>query len=524
MRLTHCFTLAAFAALFCPLAGSSAPTLTTYDCWGNLGFEDTPPVNINHWSANSTAVSFVDDATQAHAGRGALKIEGTSQVSVWGSRVAGEIIPQTGQSIGGFFWIKLLSTPDASASVDVRMTGHIGTTETIYCHTAAINLSSLPLNTWVKVDLAPDGNTFLADSDINFSIVSDGGVNCLVDDITFGSPGNPLPPLKTLLRQTHTVPASDPAIRYAGRWSNEGGGKRGNWIRPYFKLSFSRSTAVGINLLQPASLTIVLDGVATTYQSVNGPVTLGANLSPSEVHTLQVSGLTWQDSVIFDGIQLEDTARLHDTAVRRNHIEFIGDSITAWDNGYSWAVPEKLGAESSRIAWPGIALRDGFGYYKPRPAGAKPVGMASAYFQNGMPGYGTAGNWNFTASPYTPNLVVINLGTNDFSAIQGNPAQVAAFQSSYQTLIKNVRAKCPVAEIFILRPFTISAADVQTAIQSAAQAVIDAGDKHVHYVNTSTWGVAIGNDGIHPSSAGHTTITNRLVALLTPHLRGETRP
>ena len=836
--------LSGMMLLLCPVLSSAAGTLTAYDCWSNLGFEENPPVNISHWSANGTAVSYVNDAVQARTGHGALKIAGTGPVSVWGTRVAGTVLPQAGQTIGGFFWIKLLAAPAAGSSVDVRATGYVGGAETVYTHTEAINLSSVPLNTWTKVDLASAGNTFLEGGSTSFNIVSAGGVNCLIDDVTFGSlattsepppppvptvdsaiappfseyvgsvfngdfetgnvpagnayywgqfvpnqsavagspnmmklvaaagtapgstksgvnmvsitrgglawniadlssspadrlprvgdlvggsywiyvpagadlsagvpavyfiyqrPGgdvtvadtaavpasslvrgawnfvpiypkagatidsaairpaimisspqldgatNPLYPepyyidrirvgrippglffsaasrlvdasgnaiaapapadaeiraetriqnsaddsprdavllLKlhegdalvrsvakpvtiaargglgvsntaasisaplegldrarlnvrlhllpdpasgpemaspfTLLQQTRVVAHTDPAIRYVGRWVTEGSGRRGNWIRPYFRLTFSRSTSVALNLLQSTSLSVVLDGVRTNYNTVSGLVTLGSNLSASETHTLTVSGLIWKDSVFFDGLRLDDTAVLRDSALRNDHIEFIGDSITAWDNGYSWLVPASLDTESSRIAYPGIALHDGFGYYQATP----PLyGMESAYFKNSLPGYGSAGDWNFAASPYAPNIVVINLGTNDFSAIQSNPSLVAAFQNSFQALIQNVRAKLAGARIFVLRPFTISAANVQTAIQNATQAVINAGDARVHYVDTSAWNVEIiPGDGIHPTDAGHVTIKDRLVTLLAPYLTGGVKP
>lgn len=321
-----------------------------------------------------------------------------------------------------------------------------------------------------------------------------------------------------LIQQTRLVAHTDTAIRYVGRWVAEGAGRRGNWVRPCFKLTFSRSTSVAINPLQSTNLSVVLDGVQTDYSTVNGLVTLGANLSHSGTHTLTVSGLTWQDSVFFDGLRLDDTAVLRETALRNDHIEFIGDSITAWNNGYSWLVPAALNTEGSRIAYPGIALRDGFGYYQVNP----PLhGMESAYFKNSLSGYGTTGDWNFAASPYSPNLIVINLGTNDFAAIQYNPTLVTAFQTSFQSLIQNVRARHATARIFVLRPFSISAANVQTAIQNATQAVITAGDNRVHYVDTSSWNVAIiPGDGIHPSDAGHVTIKDRLVTLLTPYLTG----
>lgn len=822
------------AAPLLTLAARAETTLTPYGCWDNLGFEESPPLNISDWSSNGTALTYINDSSQAHTGHGAVKMDGTAPISVWGGPASTESEPHTGDTVGGSFWIKLLSTPQAGASVDVRMNGYINNVETVYCHTASIDLSTLPLNTWTKVNLVSAGNTYAAGSNAGFNIVSAGGVACLIDDIVYGAitttstpvsvsdtavvpgirdyagstfnadfevgnaytgnsywgqytpnqsaiSGSPLmmnfitsaagtapgasksgtnmisvirggiawnianlssstgdqlprvgdlvggscwiyvptgadPPadlpvvsfiyktaagdvtvadtsavtaaslvkgawnrlpilpngktidasatsagiivtgpqlnsttnplyaapyyvddirvgsiapaiafapasglvdgtgaaitapastdtilrakaivqnasgstavngylvldlyeqttLKTsaiqpvtiaakgsaglsfttasiqaalsgldlsklnvrlrlcsdsalrtpiagtdtLLQQTRDYAPTDAHIRYLGRWSPEGSAYRGNWVRPYFKVNFTGSTSVQIRLLQSASLSVLLDGTPTTYNSVNGLVSLGANLDASASHTLRVAGLTWQDAVLFDAIRLDDVGTLQIPAVANDRIEFIGDSITAWNNGYSWLVPERLGVEGSRICWPGIALVDGFGYYTV-PAGYSLSGMASAYFLNGMPGYGTAGNWDFSA--YTPRVVVVNLGTNDFAAITGNTTLVSNFRSNYQTLLTRVRAKFPSTELFVIRPFTITAADVQTAIAAAVQNVINAGDTHLHYVDTTSWNIAIGEDGIHPTDAGHVAIADKLVPIISPYLSG----
>ncbi len=52
-----------------------------------------------------------------------------------------------------------------------------------------------------------------------------------------------------------------------------------------------------------------------------------------------------------------------------------------------------------------------------------------------------------------------------------------------------------------------------------AQTVISGGDTKVHYVDTANWGVQIGSDGVHPTDAGHATITNKLIPLVSPYLQ-----
>ncbi len=324
-------------------------------------------------------------------------------------------------------------------------------------------------------------------------------------------------PVPDAMPGSRVVSPGDPAIRYVGRWAAEGAGKRGNWIRPYFKLTFSGSTAIAIHLLERTDLAVVIDGHRHELRAAAGLVTLGCGLAPTGPHVLTVSGLTGQDSVFFDRLHLDRDAVLHQSSRRMDHIEFIGDSITACENSCSRLVAQALGTESSCIAYPGMALRDGFGYYRTTP----PLfGMESAYFKNSPPERGTAGDWNFAESPYRPDLIVVNLGTNDFAAIQGEPALIARFREAFATLLQGLRTRFPAAQMFVLRPFTISAEAVQTAIQEATWARIEAGDLRIHYVDTSSWDVEIiPGDGIHPTGVGHVAIADQLVSLLRPFLK-----
>ena len=323
-----------------------------------------------------------------------------------------------------------------------------------------------------------------------------------------------LGPPYSLIQKTQRITPDNPNISYIGRWTGGAGGYLSDYVRPYFKTTFA-GTSLAINLLNPVNLNVTIDGVETKYTKVNGLFVLGSNLSPLGTHSLRVASLSYVDLISFDSLYLDDVGSLSAPIVVPNEIEFIGDSITAWDDGYSWLIPEAMGLEASRIAWPGIALVDGYGTNK-----APKTGMQNTYFNIGMPGYGsgTPGLWNFSASPYTPNIVVINLGTNDAGYIYTNNTLVANFQSAYTTFINQVRLKFPSAEIFVLRAFSIPYANINTAVANAAQAVISAGDTKVHYIDTSSWNVEIGPDGTHPTANGHATITSQLIPILTPYV------
>jgi lysophospholipase L1-like esterase len=318
----------------------------------------------------------------------------------------------------------------------------------------------------------------------------------------------------SLVQKTKLISPNDSAIKYRGRWAVSGGATESNWVRPYFKTAFTGAN-IRINLTQSTNLSVILDGVESSYIGAQGSFVLGANL-PAGTHSLRVATLDWADRLFFTGLSVDDVGALSTPAMRPKHIEFIGDSITAWKNGYSWQVPEQLNVESSRIAWPGIALVDGFGYYRSTP----PLyGMASAFLKAGMPEYGSAGDWSFPAAPFIPDVVVVNLGTNDAAQITGMPTYLTNFNTTYAAFLRTVRSKYSQAHIFVLKPFSIPYLNVNVAIQNAAQTVINEGDAKVHYVETSSWGVQIGPDGVHPTDAGHVTITNKLIPLVSPYLQ-----
>ena len=822
------FSIFTYAGVNCYVDGvafaKQPATVAAYDCWNNLNFL-AGPVNISSYSGNGTAVTFPADPTQGHAGGGGpnvLHLDGSSYCSVWGGNLAGTHLPAAGDLIGGSFWIYLLSKP-AGSNVDVQMTGRSGTTSTIYCHTSIADTTALPLNTWVQVSLAPTNSTWVANSTLGFNIVTNGGnaVNCYIDGVTFGKAGGvtgstagalpvfqdyvggqlngnfelgsaalgniywgasngtmlnlilnpagtapgsaqngnnmasiacggfawdvstlasgstdrlarvgdmvggyywlyvpinadlsqgfptvsfvssdatnhdttiadskgypssklklgawnqiPVYPLASpnnvvrtdaayvgfilaapqlnpsnppyaspyyidnikigkispvigfsqstgltdsagnsiaqlglndaslfasmqilnsknsaatngvavlnlyqqgvlkytvtepaalsasgstgqsitqigisaplngidktklsatvslydsnfqtqlaapfgVIQQVQTIAANDFHVLHVGRWTASGTSSISDYVRPCIKTSFT-GPSMAIHMQNSANLDVYVDGVETQYGAVAGLFQLASNLTPKASHTLAVYGLTFPDLMKYDALYVDAAGSIGSAVVNPNEIEFIGDSITAWNNGYSWLVPQTLGVESSRICWPGIALQTGFGYVATNPPN---IGMQDAYFDIGMPtfGSGTPGLWNFGTSAYTPSIIVINLGTNDAAQITGVPSFVTNFQNAYVSFIQKIRLYLPNVQIFVMRPVSIPYANVNAAIANAAQTVM-AGDSKVHYIDSTSWTVQISSDGIHPTALGHTQITNYLVPILTPYL------
>jgi lysophospholipase L1-like esterase len=258
---------------------------------------------------------------------------------------------------------------------------------------------------------------------------------------------------------------------------------------------------------------VVLDGRAPfKVTNASGEVNLTPTPLPAGNHLAIISGgKDYGYEFTFKGLVLDAGAVTMPPPVQPRFVELIGDSITAGYtdtladvSDYGWIVAETLKLEHAQIAYPGIALVDGYGLNTDK------TGMEREYFELKPLGYATNTDW--PASAYTPALIVINLGTNDRST----SVPAAAFQTSYLGFLAALRARFPAAEIFAMRCFN-GAMAVET--KAAVTARTTAGDAKVHFVDTTGWLTAADyNDGTHPSDAGQAKIAALLAPVLAPYV------
>ena len=306
---------------------------------------------------------------------------------------------------------------------------------------------------------------------------------------------------------------SDANIKYFGRWDLSGVSQHiSYWGGAYIRVAFT-GTTLQMKVGNTNNYYASIDGASfIKISNASGTV----NLTPTPLtrgsHVAVVSGgKDYGYEFSFKGFVLSAGAATTAPPVHSTVIEFIGDSITsgytdtlADISDYAWVSAEKLNAEHTQIAYPGIALVTNYGLNSDK------TGMEQDYLKLKPLGYFTNPDW--PASAYTPALIVINLGTNDRST----NVPSATFQTSYTTFLASLRTRFPAAEIFAMRCFNGSLAN---ETQMAVTVRMTAGDDKVHYVDTTGWlNASDYTDGTHPSDAGHVKITGLLLPILTPYL------
>ena len=200
---------------------------------------------------------------------------------------------------------------------------------------------------------------------------------------------------------------------------------------------------------------------------------------PEKTHVI-FDGDTEQEAVVriiklsesaMSTIGIRDIAVNSDTAVRpaaekKHKIEFIGDSITCGygvddedkdhhfstatedvTKAYAYKTAEALDADYSMVAYSGHGIISGY-----TDNGQKTQQLVPKYYKRTGFSYGSfagrqvsAIDWDF--SRFEPELIVINLGTNDDSYCQNDSARQEEFAKQYTVFLKQIREKNPDAKI-----------------------------------------------------------------------------
>ncbi|MFC2089215.1 SGNH/GDSL hydrolase family protein [Bacteroidota bacterium] len=276
--------------------------------------------------------------------------------------------------------------------------------------------------------------------------------------------------LSSALGQTNRIAPSDPNIMITGRtYQNADGHIEFDWPGVSIAASFSGN-----------SISLIMDDTGLNFYNVfidnalqkvitvsSDTILLLADHLAKGPHALLLTKRTegFAGKATFKGILLDDKGKILQAGDRpEKKIEFIGNSITCGygteakikeedfkpetENNYKSYAPitaRAFGANAHIIAHSGQGVVRNYGYKKKVSEYTMPDRYLQVFDEQKEP------LWDFTS--WKPDLVVINLGTNDFST-QPQPDE-EVFVEGYMNLIGSVREQYGKLPVFcIVGPMT----------------------------------------------------------------------
>ena len=319
-----------------------------------------------------------------------------------------------------------------------------------------------------------------------------------------------------------------PAVHFVGRHDDSNPDRvRFGWPGTGMVIRF-RGTGASVVLDDPAGyFALVVDGevkprLETTPGERSYP--LASDLAEGE-HTVELYRRTegFFGPTSFLGEEIVGDLLAVPPPTRR--IEILGDSITC---GYGNEGPDQycnfsaetenhfltygaiaaraLGAELSTIAWSGKGVIYNYGDDTVEPL--------PELFDRTLP-TSAAPVWGFA---WQPDVVVINLGTNDFST-NNDPGELL-FVGAYVALLERLRERYPGALILCTVAPLLGEPDRTTVITYLDSAIAQraaAGDTLVERIDLSVPTEGWGCDW-HPSIATHESMAQALIAILQARL------
>lgn len=328
--------------------------------------------------------------------------------------------------------------------------------------------------------------------------------------------------------------ADDERIRTVGRFDF------GDPEKPAFDWS-----AVGIEFaFSGTSLTIFLEDGRNSYNVIVDGRSHVLKTEPGQDAYLVADGLAegnhqfritkrteaYVGAAVFKGGQIDGGALKRLPAPAQRRLEFIGDSITTGygNEGESpdcWFTPDTQNAEKSYAAVTAKALDaqyalialSGLGVIRNLRADSDVSSQTAIDFIDRALGLNPFVVWS--PEQETPDAVVINLGTNDYSSLPF-PAD-EDFVEAYVALIRAVRARYPQAHIFaVAGPLMLGPAPrvIESSVEQYRAA---ANDVLVTYVliedNLERSAKDFGCDW-HPNEHGHQKIAAQLAPVIADQL------
>lgn len=311
-------------------------------------------------------------------------------------------------------------------------------------------------------------------------------------------------------------------VHLAGRFdTTDPAGPKFDWSGSAISAYFT-GTAIAVNLKDDGDnfFEVQIDDSATTRLPTTKGVThatLATGLPAGEHHVLVHKRTEGRFSTVqFLGLEITGGALVAKAQTPARHMEVIGDSISAGygnegvapcafsaatenhHSTYGALAARALGAELTTIAWSGhgVVRNVDNGTSNLLPAVWKQT-LATA-----------PKPWSFAT---IPDVVVVNLGTNDFA--KGNPGE--PFVTGYVAFTTSIRARYPNAWIFVALGPILAGKTARDALNAVVNARRAAGDARIAFIEFPLQSAAngLGCDN-HPSLATHAQMATQLTSVI----------
>ncbi len=320
-------------------------------------------------------------------------------------------------------------------------------------------------------------------------------------------------------------PPAEPEVHWVGRYDEtDPAAVRMGWSGVGLVVRFA-GTGASVRMDDAGRyFTVVVDGVVQPTLATSGGMqdyVLASGLPPGE-HTVELHRRTEGSfgPTVVSEVMLEGELLAPPPVTRR--MELVGDSITAGYGNegvspcgfsaetenhymtYGAIASRALGAELHTIAWSGKGVIYNYGDDVNQPL--------PELYDRTVASEGAA--WGFA---WQPDVVAVNLGTNDFST--GNDPSQALFVDSYVAFLAHLREVYPDALLLVLQPtlFGAEADTVQGYLEEVVAQRQASGDPDVGYADVNVEWIGSGCDG-HPTVATHEGMAGRLAEELQSRL------
>lgn len=267
---------------------------------------------------------------------------------------------------------------------------------------------------------------------------------------------------------------------------------------------------------------IVISNVASTSISTPSGLSSGHHTVQLRKRSETLFGTIVVGDVTTDGYMVANPAPAH-------QIEFVGDSITVGygldgtypctntaaveDNPKTYAAvaANELNADYSVVAWSGKGLVRNYVTATPDTSPTMPE-LYTRYGAN------DADNSYTFPSSWMPEVVIINLGTNDFGYILTNasgdpydarpPLDIATYTNGMVDFVRNIQKHYPMAEFILMSSpmlsdyYPTTGAPQHTTESNALKSAVAQIGSNAHFVDWPTQGSAVGCD-YHPIASTH---------------------